>query len=105
LDTNHFDSDFGQNAEQVLLVMESLLETNGHFSSKNFAYKFLEYNENGIKDVYRPPMMNATNTAVLANPTYKSSPVKKNHSISLLLITHIYNSNRLQLKSGYKKII
>lgn len=109
--TKYMFSDFGHNADQVLLLMESLLETHGHFLQKNFTQKFSEYHQNGIKDLNRPPiMLNATNSAVLSNPIYKSSPVmkkkKKGQPSNRYRINDCcYYSNKLQLKFGNKKII
>ncbi|KAL7310450.1 hypothetical protein PS15m_009950 [Mucor circinelloides] len=69
------ENDFGDDAEQVLLVMESLLENGGHFLPKDFASRLYSYGEHGIKNLHKLPTgMNATNQAVLANPTYKTSP-------------------------------
>ncbi|KAI8968359.1 ADP-ribosylation/Crystallin J1 [Mycotypha africana] len=39
------ENDFGDDAEQILLVMESLLENNGHFLSKDFAFRLRDYSE------------------------------------------------------------
>ncbi|KAI8641579.1 ADP-ribosylation/Crystallin J1, partial [Parasitella parasitica] len=70
------ENDFGDDAEQVLLVMESLLENGGQFLQKDFALRLYDYKEHGIKDLHKLPAgMNATNEAVLANPEYKKNPV------------------------------
>lgn len=56
--------------------MESLLENGGHFLPKDFASRLYSYGDHGIKNLHKLPTgMNATNQAVLANPTYKTSPV------------------------------
>ena len=56
--------------------MESLLEHGGHFLPKDLASRLYNYGEYGIKNLHKLPTgMNATNEAVLANPTYKTSPV------------------------------
>ncbi|RCH82342.1 hypothetical protein CU098_004884 [Rhizopus stolonifer] len=69
------ENDFGDDAEQVLLVMESIFENSGHFLPKDFANRLYAYGTQGIKGLHKPPTgMNATNEAVLANPVYKTSP-------------------------------
>lgn len=56
--------------------MESVLENGGHFLSKDFSTRLLNYSKNGIKNLHKRPIgMNATNEAVLTNPTYHTSPV------------------------------
>ncbi|CEP08601.1 hypothetical protein [Parasitella parasitica] len=71
------ENDFGDDAEQVLLVMESLLANGGQFLQKDFALRLYDYKEHGIKDLHKLPVgMNATNEAVLANPEYKNNPQK-----------------------------
>ncbi|KAI9481138.1 MAG: ADP-ribosylation/Crystallin J1 [Benjaminiella poitrasii] len=73
--SNFEENDFGDDAEQVLLVMESLLENGGHFLSKDFASRLFNYSQHGLRKLNKSPVgMNATNQAVLANPTYKISP-------------------------------
>lgn len=82
--TQHVYSDFGDDAEQILLVMESLLGNGGHFLSKDFSTRLLNYSKTGIKNLLKKPTnMNATNEAVLANPTYQVSPVRKNGNVIL----------------------
>ncbi|KAI8364878.1 ADP-ribosylation/Crystallin J1 [Choanephora cucurbitarum] len=69
------ENDFGDDAEQILLVMESVFENSGHFLPKDFANRLYAYGKQGIKDLQKPPIgINKTNQAVLANPTYKTSP-------------------------------
>ncbi|KAI7891967.1 ADP-ribosylation/Crystallin J1 [Mucor mucedo] len=78
--SNFEDSDFGDDAEQVLLVMESLLANGGHFLSKDFSSRLFNYSKDGIQNLHKKPSgMNATNEAVLANPTYQTSPVNMNN--------------------------
>ncbi|KAI9258689.1 ADP-ribosylation/Crystallin J1 [Helicostylum pulchrum] len=75
--SNFEESDFGDDAEQILLVMESIFENGGHFLAKDFSTRLLNYSKNGIKNLHKIPIgMNATNEAVLANPTYHTSPQK-----------------------------
>ncbi|KAI7901646.1 ADP-ribosylation/Crystallin J1 [Cokeromyces recurvatus] len=50
------ENDFGDDAEQVLLVMESLLENGGHFLSKDFALRLFNYHLHGIKNLNKLPM-------------------------------------------------
>lgn len=89
--------------------MESVLENGGHFLSKDFSTRLLNYSKNGIKNLHKRPIgMNATNEAVLTNPTYHTSPVsifvgkKKNLNFFILII---YFSKRPLLKFGKEKII
>lgn len=61
--------------------MESIFENGGHFLAKDFSTRLLNYSKNGIKNLHKIPIgMNATNEAVLANPTYHTSPVRQNHN-------------------------
>lgn len=56
--------------------MESLLANGGHFLSKDFSSRLFNYSKEGIHNLHKKPSgMNATNEAVLANPTYQTSPV------------------------------
>lgn len=56
--------------------MESILENGGHFLIKDFSTRLFNYSQHGIKNLHKKPAgMNATNQAVLANPTYQTSPV------------------------------
>ncbi|KAG0993433.1 hypothetical protein G6F62_008879 [Rhizopus arrhizus] len=46
-------SDFGYDAEQILLVIESILETKGHFQTKDYSTRLTKYSEH-IKDFNHP---------------------------------------------------
>lgn len=75
--SNFEENDFGDDAEQILLVMESILGNGGHFLSKDFSSRLLNYSKTGIKNLLKKPTnMNATNEAVLANPLYQTNPQK-----------------------------
>lgn len=49
----HKHSDFGYDAEQILLVIESILETKGHFQTKDYSTRLTKYSEHIVKDIKR----------------------------------------------------
>ncbi|KAI8091182.1 ADP-ribosylation/Crystallin J1 [Gilbertella persicaria] len=54
------ENDFGDDAEQVLLVMESIFENSGHFLPKDFANRLYAYGTQGIKGLHKPPTANGS---------------------------------------------
>ncbi|KAI8996819.1 ADP-ribosylation/Crystallin J1 [Pilobolus umbonatus] len=71
------ENDFGDDAEQVLLLLESLLQNNGHFLAKDFASRLNKYCITGLDDLHKPPKgMNEINKTVINHSIYISNPQK-----------------------------
>lgn len=71
--------------------MESILGNGGHFLSKDFSTRLLNYSKTGIKNLLKKPTnMNATNEAVLANPLYQTNPVRKEIAYSKISFSYFF---------------
>ncbi|KAI8374568.1 ADP-ribosylation/Crystallin J1 [Radiomyces spectabilis] len=69
------ENEFGDDGEQLLLVMQAILDNEDAFNSKDFATLLSEYHQNGLRGLNKPPIgINPTNQAVLNHPEFSTNP-------------------------------
>jgi hypothetical protein len=68
-------SDFGGDAEQQLLVLQSIIQ-NEAFNYKEYAKLLQEYSHHGLQGLEKKPVgINKTSQVVVAHPEFHDNPV------------------------------